>query len=267
MDKKILQELQSPMVSLAIKAGARILDFYRYGYDVERKSDQTPLTQADIAAHEIIEEGLTELTPDIPVLSEEGVKIPFEIRQQWQLYWLVDPLDGTQEFIRRNDEFTVNIALIENGKPIMGLIHAPELEQCYFASRGLGAYKKANDKKPRRIYVKSPCRKPVVIAGSHSHPSDEFNRFVANVGEHEMLSVGSALKSCLVAEGAADIYARLGPTSEWDTAAAQCIVEEAGGQLTDTQMQPLRYNTKDSLLNPHFFVFGDCKIDWSDYLE
>lgn len=133
MDKEILQDLQSPMVSLAIKAGARILDFYRYGFDVEHKSDQTPLTQADIAAHEIIEEGLRDLTPDIPIISEEGANIPFAVRRQWSLYWLVDPLDGTLEFIRRNDEFTVNIALIENGKPIMGLVHAPELEQCYFA--------------------------------------------------------------------------------------------------------------------------------------
>jgi len=254
------------MVSLAIKAGARILDFYQYGFDVEHKSDQTPLTQADIAAHEIIDEGLRQLTPDIPVISEEGASIPFATRQQWPLYWLVDPLDGTREFIRRNDEFTVNIALIENGKPIMGLVHAPELEQCYFAARGIGAYKKANDKKPKRIYVKSNCRKPVVIAGSHSHPSAEFNTFIANIGDYEMLSMGSALKSCLVAEGVADIYARLGPTSEWDTAAAQCIVEEAGGMLTDTNMQPLCYNTKDSLLNPHFFVFGDCGVDWSKYL-
>jgi len=266
MDKAQLQELQSPMVSLAIKAGARILDFYRYGFDVEQKPDQTPLTQADIAAHEIIEEGLRELTPDLPIISEEGAKIPFATRRQWPLYWLVDPLDGTLEFIRRNDEFTVNIALIENGRPIMGLVHAPELEQCYFATKGLGAYKKANDKKPKRIYVKSNCHKPVVIAGSHSHPSEEFNCFIANIGDYEMLSMGSALKSCLVAEGTADIYARLGPTSEWDTAAAQCIVEEAGGMLTDTHMQPLRYNTKDSLLNPHFFVFGDCQIDWSKYL-
>lgn len=266
MNKARLKELQSPIVSLAIKAGARILDFYHYGFDVEHKDDLTPLTQADIAAHEIIDAGLRELTPDIPIISEEGAKIPFAVRQQWPLYWLVDPLDGTLEFIRRNDEFTVNIALIENGKPIMGLVHAPELEQCYFASKGLGAYKKASNKKPKRIYVKLNCRSPVVIAGSRSHPSPEFKQFIANIGDYEMLSVGSALKSCLVAEGVADIYARLGPTSEWDTAAAQCIVEEAGGMLTDTNMQPLRYNTKDSLLNPHFFVFGDSQVDWSDFL-
>lgn len=254
------------MVSLAIRAGARILDFYRYGFDVEHKSDLTPLTQADLAAHEIIMEGLRQLTPDLPIISEEGAKIPFATRRQWPLYWLVDPLDGTREFIRRNDEFTVNIALIEGGRPIMGLVHAPELEQCYFAARGLGAYKKANDKKPKRIYVKAKCRHPVVVAGSRSHPSEEFNRFLANLGDYELLSMGSALKSCLVAEGTADIYVRLGPTSEWDTAAAQCIVEEAGGMLTDTAMQPLRYNTRDSLLNPHFFVFGDRRVEWSKFL-
>ena len=267
MKRDELEALQGPVVLLAIKAGARILDFYRYGYDVEQKPDQTPLTEADIAAHEIIEEGLQELTPDIPILSEEGTKIPYEVRRQWPLYWLVDPLDGTREFIHRTDEFTVNIALIQDGRPIMGLVHAPELEQCYFASRGLGAYKKANNLKPKRIMVKQKCRKPVVVAGSNAHPSEAFTRFVANLGEVELLSVGSALKSCLVAEGSADIYARLGPTSEWDTAAAQCIVEEAGGRLTDTGMQTLSYNTKDSLLNPHFFVFGDVSVDWAAYLE
>lgn len=266
MKREELEALQTPVVSLAIKAGARILDFYRYGYDVEQKEDKTPLTEADIAAHEIIEEGLQQLTPDIPILSEESAKIPFATRKTWTRYWLVDPLDGTREFIRHNDEFTVNIALIENGQPIMGLIHAPELENCYFASKGLGAYKKAGHNKPRRITVKHKCRHPVIVAGSRSHPSEDFLRFVDNLGECEVLSMGSALKSCLVAEGSADIYARLGPTSEWDTAAAQCILEEAGGAMTDTNMQPLRYNTKESLLNPHFFAFGDKSVDWQRYL-
>lgn len=266
MDKAELKRLQEPVISLAIRAGARILDFYRYGFEVEEKQDNTPLTQADIAAHKIIKAGLMELTPDIPILSEESTKVPFSERQQWQIYWLVDPLDGTKEFIKRTDEFTVNIALIENGLPIMGLIHAPELERCYFASKGLGAYKKAGGNKPRLIQVKSKCRHPIIVAGSRAHRTAEFNQFLENLGETEVLSIGSALKSCVVAEGQADIYARLGPTSEWDTAAAQCIVEEAGGKITDTNMQRLRYNTKDSLLNPHFFVFGDQSVDWASYL-
>ncbi len=266
MDKAELKRLQDPVISLAIKAGARILDYYRYGLKVKEKEDKTPLTQADIAAHDIIEEGLQQLTPDLPILSEESTDIPFSVRKQWSLYWLVDPLDGTREFINRTDEFTVNIALIENGKPIMGLVHAPELECCYFAARGMGAYKKAGGNKPRRIQVKQKCRQPVIVAGSRAHRTVDFSRFLENIGETEVISMGSALKSCLVAEGKADIYARLGPTSEWDTAAAQCIVEEAGGLITDTNMQRLRYNTKDSLLNPHFFVFGDQTVDWSKYL-
>ena len=266
MKREELKALQGPVVSLAIKAGARILDFYRYGYGVEQKKDKTPLTEADIAAHEIIEEGLQQLTPDIPILSEESINIPFNVRKTWRLYWLVDPLDGTREFIRHNDEFTVNIALIKDGLLILGLIHAPELEHCYFASKGAGAYKKAGHKKPKRIVVKEKCRNPIIVAGSRSHPSEDFLRFIDNLGECDVLSMGSALKSCLVAEGTADIYARLGPTSEWDTAAAQCILEEAGGAMTDIKMQPLRYNTKDSLLNPHFFAFGDKSVDWQQYL-
>ncbi|MDH5408770.1 MAG: 3'(2'),5'-bisphosphate nucleotidase CysQ [Gammaproteobacteria bacterium] len=266
MQRDELKQLQEPVISLAIKAGARILDYYRYGFDVKTKEDRTPLTQADLAAHDIIEEGLQQLTPEIPILSEESTDIPFDVRKQWQLYWLVDPLDGTREFIKRTDEFTVNIALIENGQPILGLIHAPELENCYFAIKGLGAYKKAGDKKPKRINVRAKCRQPIVVAGSRDHRTTDFNRFVENMGEHELVCMGSALKSCLVAEGSADIYARLGPTSEWDTAAAQCIVEEAGGLLMDTNMQRLQYNTKESLLNPHFFVFGDQSVDWKSYL-
>ena len=164
MKREALEALQGPIVSLAIKAGARILDFYRYGYDVEQKEDKTPLTEADIAAHDIIEEGLQQFTPDIPILSEESTTIPYSIRKTWQRYWLVDPLDGTREFIRHNGEFTVNIALIEDGLPIMGLIHAPELENCYFASKGLGAYKKAGHNKPRRIAVREKCRHPVIPA-------------------------------------------------------------------------------------------------------
>ncbi|MDH5180438.1 MAG: 3'(2'),5'-bisphosphate nucleotidase CysQ [Gammaproteobacteria bacterium] len=266
MDKQELKKLQEPIISLAIRAGARILDYYRYGCKVKQKEDKTPLTQADLEANEIIQNGLQKLTPDIPILSEEAHDIPFSERQQWSLYWLVDPLDGTREFINRTDEFTVNIALIENGLPILGLVHAPELECCYFASRGQGAYKKAGGNKPRRIQVKKKCRSPVIVAGSRAHRTVDFSRFLENIGDTEVLSMGSALKSCLVAEGKADVYARLGPTSEWDTAAAQCIVEEAGGLITDTNMERLRYNTKECLLNPHFFVFGDQNVDWSSYL-
>lgn len=256
------------MLPIAHEAGEAILAIYETDYAVAHKDDKTPLTEADMAAHHIIEDGLGSLTPDIPVLSEESAAIPFEKRCQWSRYWLVDPLDGTREFIKRNGEFTVNIALIENGEAVVGAVYVPVSGVCYFACRTHGAWKKPSvDAEPERIHVRPlPESGPLVIAGSRSHSGDSLNLFLENVGEHEVVSMGSSLKSCLVAEGKADLYPRLGPTSEWDTAAAQCVVEEAGGCITDSAMQRLRYNTKDSLLNPHFFVSGDKNKDWSAFL-
>ena len=251
---------------IAVTAGARILEIYDSDFAIEHKDDKSPLTEADLAAHRTIVAGLQELTPDIPVLSEESASIPFAERSRWTRYWLVDPLDGTREFIKRNGEFTVNIALIHAGRAELGVVYVPVQRLCYFACAGGGAFKQAGDAAPERIRVRALSGGPVVVAGSRSHGGDSLQRFLGNLGEHELVSLGSALKSCLVAEGRADIYPRLGPTSEWDTAAAQCVVEEAGGRVTGMDMQPLRYNTKDSLLNPHFFVFGDAGRDWSKYL-
>lgn len=262
-DDKLLEDV----MALAIKAGHEILRIYETDYAIEHKDDMTPLTEADMAAHHIIDAGLQKLTPDIPILSEESAKIPFRERQQWTRYWLVDPLDGTREFIKRNGEFTVNIALIENGEPVLGVVYAPVIRMSYYARRGAGAFRKENGKPASPIQTRRPCASPVLVAGSRSHRGDSLNAYLERLEDYEVISVGSSLKSCMVAEGSADIYPRLGPTSEWDTAAAQCIVEEAGGRLTDTHMQTLRYNTKDSLLNPHFFVFGDPDRDWSEYLE
>jgi 3'(2'), 5'-bisphosphate nucleotidase len=257
------------VLPIAEQAGEAILAIYETDYAIEHKDDKTPLTEADLAAHDIIDKGLIELSADIPVLSEESATIPYEKRRQWSTYWLVDPLDGTREFIKRNGEFTVNIALIENGEAVVGAVYVPVTGVSYFACRTHGAWKKATkDAQPEKIQVRPlPDSGPLVIAGSRSHRGDSLNKFLENVGDHEIVSMGSSLKSCLVAEGLADLYPRLGPTSEWDTAAAQCVVEEAGGVLTDTSMQPLRYNTKDSLLNPHFFVSGNKDKDWSAYLE
>jgi len=260
--------LLKAVIPIAREAGEAILAIYETDYAIEHKDDATPLTEADMAAHHIIEAGLQTLSPDIPVLSEESAKISFEQRQQWSTYWLVDPLDGTREFIKRNGEFTVNIALIENGEAVVGAIYVPVTGVSYFACRTHGAYKKLADGEPQRIHVRAlPTDGPLIIAGSRSHRGESLNRFLEKIGDYEIISMGSSLKSCLVAEGSADLYARLGPTSEWDTAAAQCVVEEAGGRITDTEMQRLRYNTKDELLNPHFFVSGDTTKDWSDYLE
>jgi len=258
--------LLEPVVELAQQAGREILDIYNSEFAIQEKEDKSPLTEADMASHHAIVDGLAAMTPDVPVLSEESADLPFAERAGWKRYWLVDPLDGTREFIKRNGEFTVNIALIEDGVAVLGVVHVPVTGISYLGCRGKGAFKREQDGAERAISVRELGSGPVMVVGSRSHRGDSLNRFLENLGEHEMVGMGSSLKLCLVAEGAADIYPRLGPTSEWDTAAAQCVVEQAGGTVTDTGMQPLRYNTKDSLLNPFFLVIGDTSRDWSTYL-
>jgi 3'(2'), 5'-bisphosphate nucleotidase len=261
-----LQKLIEPVIGIAQAAGVKIVEIYNRGFSVEHKADKSPLTEADVAAHETIVQGLSALTPELPVLSEESAALPFSERTQWRRYWLVDPLDGTREFVKRNGEFTVNIALIEDHAPVLGVILVPVTGLCYYAARGGGAFRREPGGKATALHVRPLDRSHVIVAGSRSHAGDTLAAFLANVGSHELISMGSSLKSCLVAEGRADVYPRLGPTSEWDTAAAHCIVEEAGGRVTDTAMRPLRYNTKESLLNPDFFVSGDPGHDWSRYL-
>jgi 3'(2'), 5'-bisphosphate nucleotidase len=251
---------------IAVEAGDRILDVYESEFAIEHKDDKSPLTAADLAAHKTIVAGLTALTPQIPVLSEESAKIPFSVRSSWTRYWLVDPLDGTKEFIKRNGEFTVNIALIDRGCVTLGVVYVPVTRLTYYACAGGGAFKQEAGQAAKPIHVTAPAAAPLRVVGSRSHSGDSLLRYLDNLGAHDMVSMGSSLKFCLVAEGKADIYPRLGLTSEWDTAAAQCVVEEAGGRVTGLDMQPLRYNTKDPLLNPHFFVFGDTARDWSQYL-
>ena len=267
LDRDSLTLLLNQALGLAREAGIEIMRVYSNGFDVSEKSDKTPVTTADLAAHNFIVGGLSTLSPHYPVLSEESECIPFSERQTWPTYWLIDPLDGTREFIRRSDEFTVNIALVHAHQPILGVVHAPALNDTYYAARSLGAYKQSGDAPPHPIHVKKLGTRKPVVAGARSHSGTRLANFLENIGPHKHISMGSALKSCLVAEGAADLYVRLGPTSEWDTAAAQCVVEEAGGQVTDTDMQSLAYNTKDSLLNPHFFVFGAESRDWSQFLD
>ncbi len=261
-----LAKLMPAVVELSKQAGQRILDIYQQDFDVIQKQDNSPVTIADMAAHAVIDDGLEEIAAEFPVLSEESTTIPLDDRVRWETYWLVDPLDGTREFIKRNGEFTVNIALIHNHQPILGSIYVPVTDVSYYAAKGLGAYKQQQAASAEPIHVCKQRRKKLIIAGSRSHQTPELVRFLANLGDYELLSIGSSLKSCLVAEGKADIYPRLGPTSEWDTAAAHCIVEQAGGFLTDTNMQTIPYNTKESLLNPPFFVFGDSSVNWSDFL-
>lgn len=269
-DSLDLDSLAHSCVEIARKAGKEILEIYETEFDVEHKDDKSPLTNADMASHHTIIEALSALTPDIPILSEESAKLPFEQRSQWNLYWLVDPLDGTREFIKRNGEFTVNIALIADHNSVLGVIHVPVLDIDYFAWADGGAFKSEQGGAAQPISVKQADDSKIIVAGSRSHGSEEMQNYMANIAasyaEVEKLSMGSSLKFCLVAEGRADLYPRLGLTSEWDTAAAQCIVEQAGGQVTKTDMTTLAYNTKDSLLNPFFFVFGHKARDWSSFM-
>lgn len=262
-----LAGLLESVAALALKAGNEILAVYNSEeFSIQEKDDKSPLTAADLASHHAIVNGLTALTADIPVLSEESASLPFSERSSWQRYWLVDPLDGTREFIKRNGEFTVNIALIDAGVPVLSVVHVPVSGISYLACKGQGAFKQEPGGERQPITVRKLADGPLMVVGSRSHRGDSLISFLEKLGEHDMVGMGSSLKLCLVAEGAADIYPRLGPTSEWDTAAAQCVVEQAGGFVTDTEMKPLRYNTKDSLLNPFFLVFGDDSRDWSVYL-
>lgn len=257
--------------ALACDAGRAILEIYaREDFQITVKNDNSPLTLADQASHKIITEGLQKLD-EWPILSEEAADIPYAERANWDTYWLVDPLDGTKEFIKRNGEFTVNIALIQQGRPVLSVVYVPVTGLLYSAAEGLGAFRQSSEQQaPEAIRVRPfPAGKQIIIAGSRSHAGQAQQDFVACLGELrcEVQSIGSSLKFCLVAEGKADLYPRFGPTSEWDTAAAQCIVEQAGGQVTGLDLKPLRYNTKDSLLNPHFLVFGECHAEWTNCLK
>ena len=260
-----LSGLLAPVREIAKRAGKEILKIYDAGFDVEDKADGSPLTTADRAAHRTIVDALAALTPSIPVLSEEASDIDYSVRSHWQRYWLVDPLDGTREFVKRNGEFTVNIALIDNQQPVLGVVYVPVTGVMYFASHGGGAFKQLADDKAVPIAVRDFQGGPVRVVASRSHASPALQRFLDAVGDVETISMGSSLKLCLVAEGAADVYPRLGLTSEWDTAAAQAVVEVAGGQVTALDGTPLSYNKPD-ILNP-WFIVSDGKTDWTHYLN
>ncbi|MFO1406285.1 MAG: 3'(2'),5'-bisphosphate nucleotidase CysQ [Steroidobacteraceae bacterium] len=246
-------------------ASTAILEVYASSHGVEYKSDDSPITRADRAAHEILSARLAMLTPSIPVLSEESTAAhDYAVRRGWGELWLVDPLDGTKEFINRNGEFTVNVALVRDGEPVLGVVAAPALGLTYWAARGHGAWCRHDGESARPIHVR-PAADPLVVVGSRSHRGDSLDAVLERLGPHELRPMGSALKICLVAEGTADLYPRLGPTSEWDTAAAQAVLEVAGGALTTLDGAPLRYNRRDTLLNPHFLAYGDASRHWPSY--
>lgn len=248
------QEMHT-ICQIAIEAGHKILEIYNQpDFEIEHKADQSPLTAADRASHRIIETGLTSRFPDIPLLSEEGKTIPFEIRSKWSRFWVVDPLDGTKEFIKRNGEFTVNIALLEEGKVVLGVIYAPVPDTLYYAQHDQGAFRKIGQKEPESITVNQDVESAVTAVRSRSHASPEEEAYAEKVGCGEIISAGSSLKFCRVAEGQAHYYYRHGPTMEWDTAAGHAIAAGAGGVITG-----LQYN-KQELRNGSFLVRSTTEL-------
>ena len=261
-----LHALLPPILELARAAGREIMEVYARDFRVDEKADSSPLTDADLRSQKLILAGLARLTPDIPIVAEEAAAVPFEERSRWPQHWLVDPLDGTREFVSRNPEFTVNIALVHDHRPVLGVVHVPAQTLDYYACRGEGAFRQATARSPEPIHAAPKSANPVRVVGSKSHRGDSLDGLLARLGPHELKPVGSSLKLCLVAEGAADFYPRLGPTMEWDIAAAQAVLECAGGYVTDLDGQPLRYNTSDNLLNPHFIAYGDASRNWLQYV-
>jgi len=243
------------VLKIADEAGEKVLHIYESDFKVRYKEDNSPITVADEAAHEIICNGLRNISQDIPILSEEGKSIPWEERKHWRRFWLIDPIDGTREFTQRNGEFTVNIAMIEDGQPVMGVVTAPALRTAYWGIVGESAHMRDRTGRIHRIRVAEPKATRRVVA-SKNHLNDETRAFIEKLGDHELVQAGSSLKFCRIAEGHADIYPRMGPTSEWDTAAAHAILVAAGGQVKTLEGEPLRYG-KEDILNPWFVAAGN----------
>jgi len=252
LDYKILC---NEVISISKEAGKEILKIYdKTDLGVIYKKDNSPLTLADKASNDVIEKSLNKLTPDIPILSEEGKDIDFSSREKWDMFWLIDPLDGTKEFIKRNGEFTVNIALISNGSPILGVVYAPVLDTTWYGIINEGSFKLSDNKPAIKINVIKPNQKvKVVTSRSHSN-NPKLESFLKDYPNHELVKMGSSIKICLVADGSAHIYPRLGPTMEWDTAAAHAVVKYAGGNIYNMDNENELIYNKSNLLNPQFLV-------------
>ena len=254
-DRKILNEqLISSTVEIAKEAGMAITEIYNSDFDYQLKKDLSPITAADNLSHNIITERLKTLTPQTPILSEENCNIPYKIRSQWTQYWLVDPLDGTKEFISKNGEFTVNIALIENNTPIFGVIDIPITNETYWGSKVNGSFCSDANNDIKQINVSEDNQNPIRLVASRSHPSEMLNDLLEKIIDYEIIEVGSSIKFCLIASGQADCYPRFGPTSEWDTAAGEAIVSYASGCVVTARGNSMNYNVKEDYLNPNFIV-------------
>jgi 3'(2'), 5'-bisphosphate nucleotidase len=254
-----LRALADALIPLAACAGAAIMKVYDGAFTVERKDDNSPLTLADLESQRIIVDRLRQLTPDVPILSEESAQAPWAVRQSWRELWVVDPLDGTREFVKRNGEFTVNIALVVEHEAVLGIVSAPAQGISYWGAAGIGAFRQDERGAVRPIRISAPAA-PLRVVGSRSHMSPETAAYLAGFPPYEMTGVGSSLKFCLLAEGKADLYPRFGPTSEWDTAAGQALLEAAGGHVTRLDGHRLRYNCRESLINGDFVAFSEPSV-------
>lgn len=258
-----LGELLDAVAAIARAAGREILEVYAAKELVATsKADASPLTEADLRAHNLILERLGQLRPQLPVLSEEAADTPYSERARWSRYWLVDPLDGTKEFLSRNGQFTVNIALIEEHRPLLGVVHVPVGDTTYGGIPGRGAWRQEAAGPQQAIRVAAHSATPLRVVGSRSHRGDSLDAFLERVEPYELHAIGSSLKFCLLAEGAADVYPRLGPTSEWDTAAAHGVLLAAGGSVVRLDGVALQYNSREALLNPYFVASGPADRDW-----
>ena len=267
----VADALREGVIDTARAAAAEILRVYDTCFDVEHKADDSPLTAADLAAHRCILARLQALTPDIPVLSEESADtISTSERRSWNRLWVVDPLDGTREFVKRNGEFTVNIALVEDGEVVFGVIQAPVTGALWHGARGRGAFRRDGDTDVA-LRTRAPAGAPLRVAASRSHRNARTEALLERIAEAtgalgEPVALGSSLKFCRLAEGGMDVYPRFGPTSEWDTAAGQAIVEAAGGVVLDPRGRPLRYNQRDTVLNGDFMALGDPALPWREWV-
>ncbi|MCA0912745.1 3'(2'),5'-bisphosphate nucleotidase CysQ [Marinobacter nauticus] len=243
------------VIKIADEASEKVLHIYQSDFKVSYKEDHSPITAADIASHDIIVKGLRQISRDIPILSEEGAEIPWEERKKWRRFWLIDPIDGTKDFTQRTGEFTVNIAMIEDGEPVMGVVVAPALKEAFWGIKGEGAHMRDRTGRVHRIRVAEP-KDTLRVVASKNHLNEETRAFIDTLGAHETVQAGSSLKFCRIAEGHADIYPRMGPTSEWDTAAAHAVLVAAGGKVQTPEGQPLVYG-KENILNPNFIAAGN----------
>lgn len=264
--------LRAPVIALAEAAGRAIMAVYAAEFAVESKDDRSPLTDADLASHRLLVAGLEALTPDIPVLSEESAALDPAVRRSWPRLWLVDPLDGTREFVKKNGEFCVCIALVERGTPVLGVVHSPVSGVTWSAAAGEGAWRREAGADDVALGAQQPSREAqdgvgLRVAASRSHLDARTAALLERLPRPERVTMGSALKFGLLAEGRLDLYPRFGPTFEWDTAAGQCLVEAVGGAVLDLDGRPLRYNQRDTLLNGDFLALRDPALPWRDWLD